>query len=253
MDYVVGDPIVSPPSEKAVLIEDIWNLPECFFHFTMPPDIDTNELLKVSSQPPCAKNGYFTFGSFNNLSKMNESVVALWAKIMQAVPNSKLFLKYKQLTQDSQKDRVKSWFGKYGISADRLILEGHSPRYELLNAYNRVDLALDPFPYHGTTTTAESVMMGVPALSLAGYSYITRIGESTLINSGLSEFIARDENEYFTKAVDIALNGQQRLGYLRENMRELIKDKAVFNTQKFAKDVENMFISMWQKYKKDKF
>ncbi|MCI6564698.1 hypothetical protein [Campylobacter sp.] len=125
----------------------------------MRADYFTNELLQIDRVMPCDKNVYFTFGSFSNLSKMNEHVVALWSKILKAVPNSKLFLKYRQLNDDEQKEHFCRWFGKYGMSADRLILEGSSPRYELLNAYNRVDLALDPFPYNGVTTTLEAVFM----------------------------------------------------------------------------------------------
>lgn len=247
MDYVVGDPIVSPPSEAEVMVERIWNLPKCFYHFSLPPDASTNELLAINPEPPCVKNGFITFGSFNNLSKMNEHVVALWSKILKAVPNSKLFLKYRQLNDDEQKEHFCHWFAKYGVSADRLILEGQSPRYELLNAYNRVDLALDPFPYHGTTTTAESVMMGVGVLTLKGYSYLTRIGETSMINSGLAEFIANDENEYFSKAISISKD-IEKLSYLRANMREYIKDKPVFDTAKFAKDVEAMLEGMWSEF-----
>ena len=247
MDYVVGDPIVSPPSEAEVMVERIWNLPKCFYHFSLPPDASSNELLAINPEPPCVKNGFITFGSFNNLSKMNEHVVALWSKILKAVPNSKLFLKYRQLNDDEQKEHFCRWFGKYGVSADRLILEGQSPRYELLNAYNRVDLALDPFPFHGTTTTAESVMMGVGVLTLKGYSYLTRIGETSMINSGLAEFIANDENEYFSKAISISKD-IEKLSYLRANMREYIKDKPVFDTAKFAKDVEAMLEGMWSEF-----
>ena len=247
MDYVVGDPIVSPPSEAEVMVERIWNLPNCFYHFSLPPDASTNELLAINPEPPCVKNGFITFGSFNNLSKMNEHVVALWSKILKAVPNSKLFLKYRQLNDNEQKEHFCRWFGKYGVSADRLILEGQSPRYELLNAYNRVDLALDPFPFHGTTTTAESVMMGVGVLTLKGYSYLTRIGETSMINSGLAEFIANDENEYFSKAISMSKD-VEKLSYLRVNMREYIKDKPVFDTAKFAKDVEAMLEGMWSEF-----
>ena len=220
-------------------------MPNCYLNYSLRADYFTDELLQIDRVMPCDKNVYFTFGGFNNLSKMNEHVVALWSKILKAVPNSKLFLKYRQLNDDEQKEHFCRWFGKYGVSADRLILEGQSPRYELLNAYNRVDLVLDPFPYHGTTTTAESVMMGVGVLTIKGYSYLTRIGETSMINSGLAEFIANDENEYFSKAISISKD-VEKLSYLRANMREYIKDKPVFNTASFARDVEAM--RMWSEF-----
>lgn len=248
MDYVIGDPIVSPPSEKAVLLEDIWNLPHCFYHFTPPPDVETNPLLQVNSEPPCIKNGFFTFGNFNNLSKLNDSVIKLWADILKAVPNSKLLMKYKQLADKGQRKRIEEWFEKFGVSPEQL-LEPPSPRYELLNTYNRVDLSLDPFPYHGTTTSAESIMMGVPVLTLKGYSYLTRIGESTMINCDLPEFIAQTKDEYFQKALDLTKpNGIEKLKYLRQNLRQNVRKNAIFNPEIFANEVVEMFVKMWQKY-----
>lgn len=242
MDYVIGDPIVSPESEAEVMREKIYNLPKCFYHFSLEEGREVAPL-------PCLEGESFTFGSFNNLYKMNDKVVAMWARILKAVSGSRLFLKYRQLNDAGGKERFAAWFGRHGVGRDRLILEGSSPRDELLASYARVDLALDPYPYHGTTTSAEAIMMGVPVLTIRGDSYLTRIGETTMEGSGLGEFIAASEEEYFAKAVFYASDeGRARLSGLRANMREYIKDKPVFDTASFVSDVERMFEDLWASY-----
>lgn len=248
IDYIVGDPILMPASEHEAVSERIFNLPKNWWHFTMPPDIDTNELLSINQDAPYKRNGYFTFGSFNNIYKMNDTVVALWAKILLAVPNSKLFLNYKQLTDESQKERIREWFGRYGVSGDRFILDFTTPRYKTLNTYNLIDLCLDPFPFCGFTTTAEALMMGVPVIALKGNSLLTRAANSILTNTNLSEFVASDLDEYFAKAVHFATSGRDHLAHLRANAKDCIKNQALFDTPRFSKDLENMFLQMWINY-----
>ena len=248
IDYIVGDPILMPASEHEAVSERIFNLPKNWWHFTMPPDIDTNELLSINQDAPYKRNGYFTFGSFNNIYKMNDTVVALWAKILLAVPNSKLFLNFKQLTDESQKERIREWFGRYGVSGDRFILDFTTPRYKTLNTYNLIDLCLDPFPFCGFTTTAEALMMGVPVIALKGNSLLTRAANSILINTNLSEFVASDLDEYFAKAVHFATSGRDHLAHLRANAKDCIKNQALFDTPRFSKDLENMFLQMWINY-----
>ena len=245
IDYIVGDPILAPASEQEVVSERIFNMPR-WWNFTMPPDIDSNELLAIDPTPPHQRNGYFTFGSFNNIYKMNDSVVALWAKILLAVPNSKLFLNYRQLTDESQKDRIREWFARFGVKSEQLILEFTTPRYKTLNTYNDIDLGLDPFPWPGGTTSTEAMMMGTPVLGLKGDSLLTRNGQGILTHANMSEFIANDIDEYFTKAVYFATDGREKLAEFRANVREHIQP--LFDSATFAKDMENMFLQMWINY-----
>lgn len=245
IDYIVGDPILTPASEQEVVSERIFNMPR-WWNFTMPPDIDSNELLAIDPTPPHQRNGYFTFGSFNNIYKMNDSVVALWAKILLAVPNSKLFLNYRQLTDKSQKDRIREWFARFGVKSEQLILEFTTPRYKTLNTYNEIDLGLDPFPWPGGTTSTEAMMMGTPVLGLKGNSFLTRLGQGILTHANMSEFIANDIDEYFTKAVYFATDGREKLAEFRANAREHIQP--LFDSATFAKDMENMFLQMWINY-----
>ena len=248
IDYIVGDPILAPASEQEVVSERIFNMPR-WWNFTMPPDIDSNELLAIDPTPPHQRNGYFTFGSFNNIYKMNDSVVALWAKILLAVPNSKLFLNYRQLTDESQKDRIREWFARFGVKSEQLILEFTTPRYKTLNTYNDIDLGLDTFPFCGFTTTAEALMMGTPVLGVKGNSLLTRACQDILTNANMSEFIANDIDEYFTKAVYFATDGREKLAKFRANAREHIQP--LFDSAAFAKNIENMLLQMWINYELD--
>lgn len=247
IDYIIGDPIATPASEHEVLSERIFHLPS-YWHFTMSHDIDSNELLAINPVPACERKGYFTFGSFNNLFKMHETLVALWAKILLAVPDSKLFLNYSQLRDESQKDRVRKWFGKYGVGEDRLILEFTTPRAKTLNTYNEIDLCLDTFPWTGATTSSEALMMGTPVLGVKGNSYISRAAQSILTNAGLAEFVAKDLDDYYAKAVYFATEGRGHLKELREGWRERMRERIIFDTARFTKDLENALLQMWINY-----
>lgn len=143
IDYILGDPFVTPKSEAHHFTEQIWQLPESCLCFT-PPDQDlaVGPLLAL-------KNGFLTFGCFNNLSRMTDEVISVRADILHAMPNSKLFLKDKQLGYRSGRDRVISRFASFGIAEHRLILEGRSSREEYLACYHRVDIALSPFHMAG--------------------------------------------------------------------------------------------------------
>lgn len=239
IDYVLADPWVLPSSDEGNFIEKIWHLPETRLCFT-PPDVNV-----AVSPLPALSSGRITFGCFNNLAKITESVVALWAKVMHAVPNSCLFLKAKQLNEASVRDDVINRFASYGIGVDRLILDGFSPRKEYLAAYHRVDIALDPFPYTGGTTSVEGLWMGVPVLTLAGERFLSRQGVGLLMNAGLSEWIASDCDDYISRAVFHAGN-LSRLATLRSGLRQQVLASALFDTQRFGLHFEAELREMWR-------
>lgn len=121
MDYLIADLWTLPETEESQFTEKIWRLPETYLCFT-PPDVD------VAVAPlPALTNGYITFGCFNNLAKMNNDVVMLWSQVLQAVPDSRLFLKAKQLTEPAAQQGVVDRFSAHGIGADRLILKASPP------------------------------------------------------------------------------------------------------------------------------
>ena len=249
MDYIIGDNIVTPENEYHHYIEKVYKLPYCFFHLSTPEDVYTNPLLEVK-ETPFIKNGYITFGNFSYPAKQTDNVIKVWAEILKNVPNSKLMLKYFSLDDKQNQNYIIYRFQKYGINKERLIFEGGSKRYELLNTYNKIDYTLDTFPYIGGTSTLQSIFMGVPVITKKGNSYLSHIGESSLYNAGLSQFIAEDENDYINKASEFC-KPENILKYNKEirlNIRKFLMDKPLFNTQQFTIDVENMFFDLWNEY-----
>ena len=240
MDYVLGDPHVMPNEEANHFVETIWQLPESYLCFT-PPDND----LKVGPLP-ASSNRFVTFGCFNRLARMTDEVVAVRAAILHAVPSSKLYLKDKQLDHETARNRVLNRFSAVGIAADRLILEGRSPRKEYLACYSRVDIALSPFPYGGGTTSVEGLWMGVPVIAKKGNHFLSHLGESIAHNSGLSDWIAVDNEDYIRKAVAFS-SDLQSLSALRKGMREQILNAPLFDGPRFARHFEEALRAMRNK------
>ena len=197
MDYFLGDPYVMPAGEEGHFTEEVWRLPETYLCLTTP-DVP----LEVGPLPALSF-GSITFGSFNNLVKMNDAVVALWARVLRAVAGSRLYLKTKQLNDPGVRDTTFRRFAARGITPDRLLLEGTSPRAQMLEAYNRVDIILSPFPYPGGTTSAEGLWMGVPAITRRGDRFLPHIGESIAHNAGLADWIAENDDDYVAKALHL--------------------------------------------------
>lgn len=241
MDYLLADPWTAPEAEEAHFTETIWRLPETYLCFT-PPDVDVHV-----APLPALKNGHITFGCFNNLVKMNDVVVALWARVLLAVPESRLFLKTKQLGEATLRQSVANRFATHGIDAGRLILEGAAPRADLLAAYQRVDIALDPFPYPGGTTSVEALWMGVPVLTLAGDRFLSHIGESILQNAGLPDWIVADAEDYVARAAAHA-NDLPCLAMLRNGLRQQVLASPLFDAPRFARHFETALRGMWAQW-----
>lgn len=241
IDYLIADPWTLPESEEIYFTETIWRLPETRLCFTAP---DTN----VTIRPlPALTENQITFGCFNNLNKMGDAVVALWSRVLAAVPNSRLFLKARQLYQLSVRESVIEQFGRHGIDPARLILEGPESRANYLAAYNRVDIALDPFPYTGGTTTAEALWMAVPVLTLSGEHFLSRQGLGLLVNAGLSDWVASDPDNYVARAVKHA-SDLKRLAELRMGLRDQVLASPIFDAARFATHFEAALRGMWKKW-----
>lgn len=239
IDYVLGDPHVLPQDAQAQFTETLWRLPDSYLCFTPPA-----ERVPVA-RPPMAANGHVTFGCFNHLMKMNDGVVAVWARILRAVPNARLFLKAKQLDDASAREATLARFAAHGIEAHRLILEGRSPRAQYFEAYGRVDIALSPFPYPGGTTSAEGLWMGVPALCLRGDRFLSNICASMLHSAGLADWIAADQDDYVAKAIAFAADAP-RLAALRAGLRESVLASPLCDAPRFARNLEAAFEGMWR-------
>lgn len=239
IDYVLADPWTLPEAHEAQFTEHIWRLPHTRLCFT-PPDVD------VPVAPlPALSQGHVTFGCFNNLTKMNDEVVALWARMLQAVPGSRLLLKAKQLNEDTVQRGVTTRFGAHGIGPERLVLQGRSPRHAYLATYGQVDIGLDPFPFTGGTTSAESLWMGVPVLTLAGDRLVSRQGVGLLMNAGLPDWVAQDADDYVARAQAHAAD-LPRLAALRKGLREQVRASPLFDAARFAQDFEAALLGMYR-------
>lgn len=239
IDYLIADPWTLPESEECHFTEQILRLPRTRLCFTPP-----NESIGVGPLPAIANGGCITFGCFNTLAKMNDDVVETWACVLTSVPESRLFLKAKQLSEPTLRQAVVDRFAARGIGADRLILEGAAPRAQYLAAYQRVDMALDPFPYPGGTTTAESLWMGVPVLTLSGDRFLSRQGHGLLVNAGLAEWVAADREDYVAQAIERA-SDLERLASLRISLRSRVLASPLFDARIFAHDLQSALRAVW--------
>jgi predicted O-linked N-acetylglucosamine transferase (SPINDLY family) len=238
IDYLLADPQVVPAGEEGHFSETILRLPEVYYCFT-PPDAPVEP-----SAAPALTDGRITFGGFNKLAKMNDAVVALWARLLHAVPDSRLFLKAKGLTDPGLRKSILERYAAHGIGPDRLLLEGASPRHDYLAAYHRVDIALDPFPYPGGTTTADALWMGVPVLTLRGDRFIGHQGETLLTHVGLPDWIAADPDDYLAKALAFAADLAALAG-LRGRLRTQFLASPLCDAPRFARNLEEALRKMW--------
>ncbi|HEY8026674.1 MAG TPA: peptide-binding protein, partial [Burkholderiaceae bacterium] len=240
MDYYIADRHAVPEWQEAQFVEKVWRLPESMNCFT-PPAFN-----HPVSPTPALANGYITFGSFNNLTKMNDRVVALWASVLANIPHSKLLLNTKQLSDAATREATWQRFADAGIGRERVLLEYITPRANSVAAYSRVDIALDPFPYNGGTTTAEALWMGVPVLTLAGERLAGRMGVSQLSNVGLQNWIAESEADYVAKAAQLC--DIQALATLRAGLRQQALASPLFDAPRFAGHFAQALRGMWLRW-----
>ncbi len=243
MDYLLADQTSVPESQRRHFTEQVWYLPATRMCFTPPTPIE-----KLLPAPlPSINNGYITFGCFQNLTKITDAVLSVWARIFQALPQAKLRLQNKQISNAiGSRENILRRFSQFGITPERLILEGLRPRDEYLAAHAEVDIILDTFPYPGGTTTCEALWMGVPTLTLAGDSLLARQGVSLLSSAGLADWIANDENDYVARALAHA-SDINKLAQLRAELRQKVLTSPIFDAPRFALDLEQALQNMWQR------
>lgn len=241
IDYIVSDSNISPPGLPTYLTEETWTLPDLYYCFTPPAvEIEIRTL-------PARSNGFLTFGCFNNLAKINDALIAVWARLLQAVPGSRLMLKAFPLEDETVCSALRARFAARGIAGERLLLEKASSRSEYLHAYNRVDMALDPSPFPGGATTFEALWMGVPVLTRRGDRFLSRVGETIMHNAGLSDWVADDEDDYIIRAVRLTsdLDG---LAQLRRDLRSRVLGSPLFDSERFARHFEVALSGMWNRW-----
>lgn len=242
MDYLLADPISVPESHRAHFTEAIWHLPETRVCFTPP----TEPAAFLPGPLPAARNGHITFGNFNKLAKINDHVIALWGRVMQAIPTARLRLQNIGAHASSTREQLLKRLSHAGISSERVALSDMMPRDKYLEAYAEVDIILDTFPYTGGTTTCEAMWMGVPTLTLAGNSIIGLQGASFLTCVGLGDWVANSEDDYVERTLVYA-SDIDRLTRLRAGLRQQAQVSPLFDAPRFARQLENALFGMWQR------
>ena len=233
MDYIVSDKNLihnnekNLYSEKIIFLDNIWN--------SHPGFITERKLSSI----PFSKNKYITFGSFNNFRKINDNVIYVWSSILKQVSKSRLILKTSDVASISV---LAEKFKKNGVLDSVKFQPYKKSLDEHLNEYNKIDIALDTFPYNGVTTSFEAIWMGVPVLTMKGYNFNSRCGESININMKLVDLIALDENDYINKAKDYALD-IKKLSNLRNKIYHNALASPLFDKKKFS----NQFFTSLEK------
>jgi protein O-GlcNAc transferase len=238
IDYRLTDAMADPPGPADALnVEKLWRLPTCAWCYH-PPD----EAPDVQARP----SGPITFGCFNAFAKINEKTISLWADLLNRVPASRLLFKSAGAGQESSRTRLTGRFTDLGVSADRIEMLGRtSDARDHLKLYGRVDIALDTYPYHGTTTTCEALWMGVPVVTLAGQTHVSRVGVSLLTSAGLPELIAQSPGDFVRIAASLA-DDLPRLTELRHTLRAKLRASPLMDGARFASDMESAYRQMWR-------
>ncbi|MFQ5642932.1 MAG: tetratricopeptide repeat protein [Thiogranum sp.] len=240
IDFRLTDARADPPGDtEALHTETLVRLPFGFLCYGAPQDAPE------TGQPPSQSAGHVTFGSFNNLAKTTPEVIRVWSRILAAVPDSRLLLKSRATGDPGARQQLLSRFGKLGINSERIgFLDPLPSHYAHLSAYRQIDIALDTFPYNGTTTTCEALWMGVPVITLAGRVHAARVGASLLAQVGLEDLVTADEDEYVSTAVQLSGN-TERVAAIRNGLRETLRYSSLCDEGGFTIELEQAYRRMW--------
>ncbi len=220
--------------------EKLLRLPRVFLAYTAPEDAPALE------PPPVARGEPLTFGSFNAIHKLSETTLDLWAGVLQRVPGSRLLLKTAEFSDEGVKERYRRLLAARGIGPERLILLGYEKeRSGHLATYHRVDIALDTFPYHGTTTTCEALYMGVPVVTLVGNTHASRVGLSLLSAVGL-EYLAAATPEAYAEAAAHLAGNLGELSTLRQSLRQRMSASLLMDGPTLARAIEAAYRQAWR-------
>ncbi len=238
IDYRIVDNFTDPEGvDDHLYTEKLLRLENSFICFSSEEDAEINK-------NTIFEDNSFTFGSFNNLSKMSDEVIECWSEILKRIDNSKIILKNKQLRSNFTRKIYLEKFAKYGVSSDKIVLMSWSnSRKQHLETYNSIDLALDTFPYNGTTTTFEALWMNVPVLCLNGDSHRSRVGYSILKNLDFNEFIVNSRKEYIEKAVHYSVN-KIKMNKLTDGLRSKLIKSNLCDSKAYTKKFENLLKSL---------
>jgi predicted O-linked N-acetylglucosamine transferase (SPINDLY family) len=239
IDYRLTDPYLDPPGlSDAWYAELSYRLPHSFWCYD--PQSEEPEVAPL----PALSKGFITFGCLNNFCKVNDEVLQLWARVLGAVPTSRLLLLSKE---GSHRQRTLDFLARQGVPAERVEFQSGKPRREYLALYHNVDIGLDTFPYNGHTTSLDSFWMGVPVITLVGITVVGRAGLSQLTNLGLEELAARAPEDFVRIAVDLA-GDRAKLQTLHSGLRERMRRSPLMDALGFARGIEQAYRTMWRQW-----
>ena len=239
IDWLLGDPIVTPPQADHLCSEQVWRLPNTVFCYAPGQD--------YPFVPPTASalSRPLRFASFNNAAKLTPATIALWARLLNAIPHAQLLLKSPSFGDTLAQQRYAALFAEQGVDKQRLLFEGATPLADMMQAYSAVDIALDPLPYNGGTTTLQAMWMGVPVITLCGGHFVSRMGASFMTAAGLPEWVADNEDDYVAIAQRAA---SDRLGLmaLKRDMRQRLLRQPAWNIDQYMRDFNAALEGMWK-------
>ena len=240
IDCLFADPVTIPQSVRPLFAERvIYDLP-C--SITIEPATDGR-----ISDAPVLRNGYVTFGAFNRIDKISDAALAVWSKIMQALPESRIVIKHGALDDAMLRDRLTARFVGHGISLGRITCLGNTSRPDHLRAFENVDISLDPFPQNGGISTWESLQMGVPVVAKLGDCSSSRLGGAIMTSLGLGDWVSDDDDSYIAVALEKARNPIE-LQALRQSLPTRIAQSASGNSSIYTAKVEEAYRTLWRDY-----
>ena len=240
VDYFLSDGICSPENLPSVFTEKILRVEPCSLCYA-PGFI--RKIPDVEIRAPLLKNGFITYGCFNNFAKITEEILYIWRAILERVPRARLILKNKLCSLDEGRELIKEKLRKMSFPVERIELRPYSCDY--LEQYGDIDVALDTFPYTGGTTTCEALIMGVPVITIRGKTHGSRLGASILNAADCSELIAHSPMDYLEKAVKLSRR-QELISAYHVGLREHIKNSALTDSQEYIRELEKIYRAIWK-------
>lgn len=238
IDWLIGDPLVTPPEADHLCSERVMRLPNTVFCFA--PEVD----YPLPDFESLARGRPLTFGSFNNIPKLTPGTIRLWANVLKAVPDARLVLRAPSFKDAGAVARFRRLFHEQGIPAERLAFRGPVALDVMMQAYAEIDIALDPFPYCGGTTTLQALWMGVPVLTLQGGHFVSRMGASFMTAAGLPDWVAKTDATYVAKAIEAAKDKAALLD-LKRGLRARLLARPGWDADRFKKEFGAALRSIW--------
>ena len=239
MDYLFSDAVLIPQGDRHLFAEKVHDLP-CAITIEPPPESRPSPL-------PMIRNGYVTFGVFNRIDKISDAALAVWSRLLQAVPGSIIVVKHGALSDAFVRDHLVSRFVAHGVAPDRVRCLGATSREEHLAEFANIDISLDPFPQNGGVSTWESLQMGVPVVAKLGASCASRIGGSIVSAIGLGDWVTEDDERYVAIAREFA-GRPSELEALRAKLPAMVASSKAGNTELYTRRVEEAYRRFWRDY-----